>query len=76
MIDLMTVHNHCEACGGCDNCPYLRLCSTIVDAADELQRLALALKMVPMEDIDKGIARRANLALKELFQTMRGNDYE
>ena len=72
MIDLMTVHDHCEACGGCDACPYEGICLPLVDAAFELTKLSDQLKQKPMEDVDPEYVRRADLALKELIQVMGG----
>lgn len=72
MIDLMTVHNNCEPCNDCSVCPYERICESLVDAAGEMARLAHQLKQKSMEDVDPEYVRRADLALKELFQAMGG----
>lgn len=72
MIDLMTLHNNCESCNDCSACLYEQICESLVDAAGEMDRLARQLKQKPMEDIDPEYVRRADLALKELFQLMGG----
>lgn len=72
MIDLMTVHDHCEPCHDCSACPYERICCSLVEAAYQLKKLTAQLDRLSMEDVDRNTVMRVDLALKDLFQAMGG----